>query len=69
MDIVEIAKAWDKWELGDGHPPPPISHGQLADEIMLLRQALVKYGDRARMATVEPMELQQAIDRAFENVE
>ncbi|MEP3669945.1 MAG: hypothetical protein ABJN42_24815 [Roseibium sp.] len=35
-------------------------------EISLLRQAIVRYGDKARMGTVEPMALQQAIDRAFE---
>jgi len=35
-------------------------------EINLLRQAVVRYCDPIRMATVEPMELQQAIDRAFE---
>lgn len=35
-------------------------------EIHLLRQAIQRYGDPSRMATVEPMELQQAIDRAFE---
>lgn len=38
----------------------------LETEVVLLRQALAKYGDRARMATVEPIDLQQAIDRAFE---
>jgi hypothetical protein len=32
----------------------------------LLRQAIVRYGDRGRMGTVEPQELQQAIDDAFE---
>lgn len=37
-----------------------------AKEIELLRIAVVKYGDRSRMATVEPMSVQQAIDRAFE---
>jgi hypothetical protein len=35
-------------------------------EIDLLQTAIVKYGDHSRMGTVEPMELQQAIDRAFE---
>jgi hypothetical protein len=34
----------------------------------LLRQAIVRYGDRSRMGTVEPQELQQAIDDAFEAV-
>ena len=36
-------------------------------EIALLRKAVVQYGDRSRMATVADMDLQQAIDRAFEN--
>ena len=36
-------------------------------EIALLRKAVVQYGDRSRMATVSDMELQQAIDRAFQN--
>lgn len=35
-------------------------------EIALLREALVRYGDRQRMATSFSMELQQVIDRAFE---
>jgi hypothetical protein len=35
------------------------------DEIRLLRQAVTRYGDRKRMSFAEPMELQQAIDRAF----
>lgn len=34
-------------------------------EITFLRMALQRYGDRSRMATVEPMELQQVIDRTF----
>lgn len=38
-----------------------------AQEIDLLRTAVVRYGDKARMSNAEPMELQQAIDRAFEN--
>lgn len=37
------------------------------DEIRLLREALVRYGDRQRMATSSSMEMQQVIDRAFEN--
>lgn len=39
---------------------------QLRDEIERLRIALVRFGDRSKMATVEPIELQQTIDRAFE---
>jgi hypothetical protein len=35
-------------------------------EIEALREAIVRYGNRSRMATVEPMSVQQAIDRAFE---
>lgn len=35
-------------------------------EISLLRDAVVTYGDRARMATVHDMAMQQAIDRAFD---
>lgn len=34
----------------------------------LLRQAVVRYADRSRIGTVEPQELQQAIDDAFEAV-
>lgn len=39
---------------------------QLREEVRLLRQAVVRYGDKSRMGTVEPMALQQAVDRAFE---
>lgn len=39
---------------------------QLKQEISLLRDAVVTYGDRARMGTVHNMALQQAIDRAFD---
>lgn len=35
-------------------------------EIEALREAIVRYGNRSRMGTVEPMSVQQAIDRAFE---
>ena len=35
-------------------------------EISMLRQALVRYGDRARMSNAPP-DLQHAIDRAFQN--
>lgn len=35
----------------------------------LLRLAVVRFGDRLRMSTVEPMALQQVIDDAFQNVE
>jgi hypothetical protein len=41
----------------DGMPP--------ADEIRLLRDALVSYGDRVRMANAKSPELQQVIDRAM----
>ena len=34
-------------------------------EIEFLRMAVMRYGDRSRMATVEPMGLQQVIDRTF----
>lgn len=34
-------------------------------EIELLREALRRYGEKGRMGTVEPIELQQAIDRAL----
>lgn len=37
----------------------------LRREVELLRKAVRRYGDRSRMATAEPMELQQAIDRAM----
>lgn len=37
------------------------------NEIRLLREALVRYGDRQRMATSFSMELQQVIDRAFQH--
>jgi hypothetical protein len=36
-----------------------------AKEIALLRQAVVRYCDHRRMGTVEPPELQRAIDDAF----
>ncbi len=39
---------------------------KLKQEIHLLRAAIVRFGDRARMATVEPSPLQQVIDRALE---
>ena len=39
---------------------------QRDDEIRLLRSAVTRYCDRSRMATVETIELQQAIDRAFQ---
>ena len=35
-------------------------------EIALLRAAVTRYCDKSRMGTVEPMEVQQVIDRAFE---
>lgn len=39
MDIVAVARAWDKFELGQT-PPPPLRDGQLADEIEMLRRAV-----------------------------
>lgn len=39
------------------------------EEIRLLREALVRYGDRIRMAMSHSMEMQQVIDRAFEKAE
>ncbi|WP_319413918.1 hypothetical protein [uncultured Cohaesibacter sp.] len=42
-------------------------NARLKKERDLLRKAIVRYGDHSRMGTVEPMELQQAIDAAFEN--
>jgi hypothetical protein len=42
---------------------------ELADakrEISILRDVVVTYGDRLRMATVHDMNMQQAIDRAFD---
>lgn len=42
---------------------------KLTAERDLLRLAVVRYGDRLRMSTVEPMALQQAIDEAFEKVD
>lgn len=44
-------------------------HWLVLKERDLLRQAIVRYGDRRRMGTVEPQELQQAIDDAFEAVD
>lgn len=41
---------------------------KLTVERDLLRLAVVRYGDRLRMSTVEPMALQQVIDDAFQNV-
>ena len=37
-------------------------------EIELLRRVVTQYCDRSRIATVEPMDVQQAIDRAFETI-
>lgn len=37
----------------------------MIEERDLLRQAVVRYCDRSRMGTVEPMSVQQAIDDAF----
>lgn len=37
-----------------------------ATEIEMLRKAVVKYGDRIRMATIHDMAMQQTVDRAFE---
>lgn len=34
-------------------------------EIKLLRQAVTRYCDKSRMGTIEPMDVQQAVDRAF----
>lgn len=35
-------------------------------EIQNLRAAVVRYCDKSRMGTIEPMSVQQAVDRAFE---
>ncbi|MBA4797060.1 MAG: hypothetical protein H2043_06630 [Rhizobiales bacterium] len=58
----------------DQHYGAVIARYQLAVQKLtverdLLRLAVVRYGDRLRMSTVEPMALQQAIDDAFENVD
>ena len=37
-----------------------------AQEIRLLRIAVTRYCEKWRMGTVEPQDVQQAIDRAFE---
>lgn len=39
----------------------------VVEERDLLRQAVVRYCDHARMGTVEPMSVQQVIDDAFAN--
>jgi hypothetical protein len=39
---------------------------EAAMEIYLLRQAVTRYCDASRMGTIEPMQVQQAVDRAFE---
>lgn len=39
------------------------------DEIALLRQAVTRYCDKSRMGTIEPMDVQQAVDRAFERAD
>tara|TARA_R110002095_G_scaffold76356_1_gene65248 strand:- start:242 stop:409 length:168 start_codon:yes stop_codon:yes gene_type:complete len=35
-------------------------------EIALLRAAVTRYCDKSRMGTIEPMDVQQAVDRAFQ---
>lgn len=55
-------------ELAHVVPPETKSFRDIENEreIDLLRKAVVRYCDRSRMGTVEPMELQQVIDRAFQ---
>jgi hypothetical protein len=36
-------------------------------EVALLREAVTRYCDKSRMGTIEPMDVQQAVDRAFTN--
>ncbi|THV13765.1 hypothetical protein [Rhizobium rhizophilum] len=63
-DILDqIRSAFD----GEDTPRKNLALRKAHDEIELLRVALVRYGDRLRMSTVEPMALQQAIDAAFES--
>jgi hypothetical protein len=38
---------------------------RMEKEISLLRVAVTRYCDKSRMGTIEPMEVQQAVDRAF----
>ena len=38
---------------------------EAVNEIVALRMAIRRFGDKTRMATVEPMFLQQVIDRAM----
>lgn len=62
-DILDqIRSAFD----GEDTPKKNLALRKANDEIELLRVALVRYGDRLRMSTVEPMALQQVIDAAFE---
>lgn len=62
-DILDqIRAAFD----GEDGPRKNLALRKAHDEIELLRVALVRYGDRLRMSTVEPMALQQVIDAAFE---
>ena len=60
--LVQIRSAFD----GEDAPKKNLALRKAHDEIELLRVALVRYGDRLRMSTVEPMALQQTIDAAFE---
>lgn len=65
------------FDLGKDDAAPTISEEKKGDrdapwivskERDLLRLAIVRYGDRSRMGAVEPRELQQVIDDAFETL-
>jgi len=60
--LDQIRLAFD----GDDTPKKNLALRKAHDEIELLRVALVRYGDRIRMSTVEPMAIQQVIDAAFQ---
>ncbi len=60
--LDQIRSAFD----GEDTPRKNLALRKAHDEIELLRVALVRYGDKTRMGTVEPMALQQVIDAAFE---
>ena len=60
--LDQIRSAFDS----EDTPKKNLALRKAHDEIELLRVALVRYGDRLRMSTVEPMALQQVIDAAFE---
>lgn len=63
-EVFRLAHALDSLK-EDGELPTDEPAWLVRKERDLLRQAVVRYADRSRMGTVEPQDLQQAIDDAF----